>query len=131
MARKPRKQDWTPREPVSKKFLNAYLETAIWSSTDEEGRPLDKDYDVGDFSEAAYAQALSETNDFIRENETDLNTVGTLEQHGHDFWLSRNSHGAGFWDRGYGEVGIQLTRAAKAYGSIDVLVDTAGELYFA
>ena len=38
-------------------------------------------------------------------------------QHGGDFYLTRNGHGAGFWDRGYGDVGKQLTEAAKVYGS--------------
>ncbi len=26
-----------------------------------------------------------------------------LAQCGHDFWLTRNGHGTGFWDRGYEE----------------------------
>ena len=30
---------------------------------------------------------------------------------GHDFWLTRNGHGAGFWDRGLGEVGDALSEA--------------------
>jgi hypothetical protein len=42
-------------------------------------------------------------------------------QIGHDFWLTRNGHGAGFWDRfssGEGEAyGRALTDAAKPYGS--------------
>lgn len=38
-------------------------------------------------------------------------------RHGQDFYLTRNGHGAGFWDRGYGEIGRQLTEAAKIYGS--------------
>lgn len=38
---------------------------------------------------------------------------------GHDFWLTRSGHGAGFWDRGLGELGDRLTDAAKRYGSPD------------
>lgn len=45
------------------------------------------------------------------------------EQHGHDFALTRNHHGAGFWDRGYGDVGDRLTEAAQAYGEHSVLTD--------
>lgn len=45
------------------------------------------------------------------------------EQHGHDFALTRNGHGAGFWDRGYGAVGDRLTEAAQAYGEHSVLTD--------
>jgi len=41
----------------------------------------------------------------------------TASQLGHDFNLTRNHHGAGFWDRGWGELGDWLTRVAQAYGS--------------
>lgn len=40
-----------------------------------------------------------------------------------DFWLTRNRHGAGFWDRGAGDVGKRLTQAAHGFGEQDV-VDT-------
>ena len=38
---------------------------------------------------------------------------------GHDFWLTRSGHGAGFWDRGLGALGDRLSDAARAYGSPD------------
>lgn len=38
---------------------------------------------------------------------------------GHDLWLTRNGHGAGFWDRGLGALGERLSEAAKGYGSAD------------
>ena len=34
-------------------------------------------------------------------------------QAGRDYWLSRNGHGVGFWDRGLGEVGDKLHAACK------------------
>ena len=42
------------------------------------------------------------------------------EQAGHDFYLTRNGHGAGFWDRPelYGAtVATTLTRESKVYGT--------------
>lgn len=36
---------------------------------------------------------------------------------GHDFWLSRNGHGTGFWDRGL-TVGEALHTAARAMGEV-------------
>jgi hypothetical protein len=42
-----------------------------------------------------------------------------IEQAGHDFWLTRNGHGAGFWDRPeiYGEQAAEeLTRASELMG---------------
>lgn len=42
---------------------------------------------------------------------------------GHDFALTRNGHGAGFWDRGLpGETGDRLTELAESYGSSAVSV---------
>lgn len=45
-----------------------------------------------------------------------------FEQHGHDFALTRNHHGAGFWDRGYGDMGDTLTEAAQTYGEAHLIV---------
>jgi hypothetical protein len=46
-----------------------------------------------------------------------LSASDDFSQHGHDFALTRNHHGAGFWDRGYPEhIGSELTAAAHAYG---------------
>lgn len=44
-----------------------------------------------------------------------------FEQHGQDFALTRNGHGAGFWDRSYGELGDKLSDAASVYGEHSVL----------
>lgn len=41
-------------------------------------------------------------------------------QHGHDFALTRNHHGAGFWDRGYSQHGDKLTKIAATYGEAEV-----------
>jgi hypothetical protein len=47
---------------------------------------------------------------------------------GHDFWLTRNGHGAGFWDRGLGELGDALTQAAKSFGQCDLYVTDDGAI---
>ena len=49
-------------------------------------------------------------------------------QAGHDFALTRNGHGAGFWDRGLGLVGDALTSIAKPYGDRSLYVSTSGEI---
>lgn len=38
------------------------------------------------------------------------------DQAGTDFWFTRCGHGVGFWDRGLGDIGAELTAAAKVYG---------------
>lgn len=53
----------------------------------------------------------------------------TDEQFGHDFWLTRQHHGAGFWDRGLGRPGEQLTALAQTFASQHVSVGDDGLLY--
>jgi hypothetical protein len=48
---------------------------------------------------------------------------------GHDLWLTRNGHGAGFWDRGLGDVGDKLTAIAKRMGSKSLYVGDDGKIY--
>jgi hypothetical protein len=99
--------------------MRGYLECALWSSTDEDGKPLDSAYSVDDIGQDWIEEARGEVVDFLADNWAD---VADLEaaQVGHDFWLTRNRHGAGFWDRGLGERGQRLTDAAHAYGESDL-----------
>lgn len=48
---------------------------------------------------------------------------------GHDFWLTRNGHGAGFWDRGLGAIGQRLTEMSKPFGSCDLYRGDNDRLY--
>lgn len=128
-------KDWSPRgdaqwEPFWPEFVDAYLEAALWSSMEPDGRPMDENFDVDDFSKEAVEEAIKECDDFIKANKADLESVGNPSRHGFDFWLSRNGHGAGFFDRGYGAVGKRLQEAARVYGSLDLYAGDDGLLYF-
>lgn len=111
-------------------FLESYLECALWSSTDEQedgngGPPLDDTYGPEDFDPEARASAETDCRNFMASNWTVLVRLAeeadySAEQAGHDFWLTRNRHGAGFWDRGLGDDGKTLTDAAHVYGSVDL-----------
>ena len=48
---------------------------------------------------------------------------------GHDFWLTRNREGAGFWDGFWGEDGDTLTELAQEFPEVDVYVGDDGLLY--
>ena len=102
-------------------FLNGYMVAALWSSTfGEDGEhPFDYRYDTDDFTEEAAASMREDCTDFVTHNADLLKGIDP-SQAGHDFWLTRNRHGAGFWDRGLGEIGIKLTEAAQVYGSSDL-----------
>ena len=60
-----------------------------------------------------------------REDATNPFTVSTR---GLRVRLTRNGHGAGFWDRGLGALGERLTRAAKSHGSVDLYVNDDGKV---
>jgi hypothetical protein len=57
--------------------------------------------------------------DFKKANRDDLETIDS-EIAGINFWLTRNGHGAGFWDLGLGAIGQRLTDAAHVYGESDL-----------
>lgn len=57
----------------------------------------------------------------------------TPTQAGHDFWLTRNGHGAGFWDRGLGEPARILSDACgwkTRWPSLDVYKGDDNKVYF-
>ncbi len=54
------------------------------------------------------------------------------ERAGHDFWLTRNGHGAGFWDREEletGELGERLSDAARRFGEVWSYLGGDGRVY--
>jgi|TARA_R110000851_G_scaffold270161_2_gene422825 hypothetical protein len=51
------------------------------------------------------------------------------EQIGHDLLLTRNGHGAGFWDRDLGELGDALTQASEEMGKVHVYKGDDGKVY--
>jgi hypothetical protein len=109
-------------------FTLAYLECAIWSSTDDSGNPLDDDYGIEDIDPNCLSQMVEDCRAFQSDNSALLSDLDD-SQCGHDFWLTRNRHGAGFWDRGLGDVGQKLTEASHAYGSCDLIVGDDSLIY--
>ena len=119
-------------------FTKAYIECALWSSTDNSdpengGNPLDDNYGMEDIAPETLAEMIADCADFQASNATDLALAAEQgrgnEYAGHDFWLTRNGHGAGFWDRGLGAVGDRLTKASKPYGSVDLYVGDDGLIH--
>ena len=51
-------------------------------------------------------------------------------QAGHDFWFTRNGHGAGFWDGDWLEpYGNVLTKGAKSYGKFETYLSDNGMIH--
>lgn len=130
-------------------FLQAYVTCLLWSETvddidaepDEYGErpaiPADYRYGPDDIAPEAMNEIRDDCAGFVRSHGALLLTMGerTGEDYtaaldgGHNFCLSRNGHGTGFWDRGLGELGEELHSAAKVYGTQGLYVGDDGLLY--
>jgi hypothetical protein len=102
-------------------FTTAYIECAVWSSTDDTGEPLDN-LDLEIHPETV-DQMVKDCQDFQAAAGELIDD--NLSQAGHDFWLTRNGHGAGFWDGEWPEHGDTLTKLAKSFGPVELYVDDA------
>ena len=109
----------------------SYITTALWASIDEYGDPLDSAYGAEDIDRLP--EFLADLHDFLAEPDVaEILARRNIspEQAAHDFWLDRERHGAGAWDRGYGADGVTLTKAAHTYGGQDLMPGDDGRLYW-
>lgn len=129
---------WEPEVPDS--FVDAYVECSLWSSTYEteerEDNPMDDgEHELADETREAMAKDCQAFFNYCRSLE--LNPVPEYggdsysdeAMSGHDLWLTRNGHGAGYFDRGLGEIGDKLSDAAKTMGGRDLYVGDDGLIY--
>lgn len=110
-------------------FAKAYITGALWASSDDDGNPLENE----ELAPETAWQMVADCQDFQAAQAEDLarfyESGHDVEQAGHDFWLTRNGHGAGFWDRGAGDVGRRLSDACKPYGSVDLYMGDDGKVH--
>jgi hypothetical protein len=92
------------------------------SVTPEDWQTPRDDWPLRAFDACGQASIRGDCEDFVTANWPDLRTLDPA-QCGHDFALTRNGHGAGFWDRGLGERGDSLTAASKPYGESSAWYD--------
>ena len=112
-------------KPERQAFTRGYIATMIWANTvtwDETGEMSEAPAHVTP-SKACKRQAEADCRTF-------LGTVGKVlaalveadtyrwELAGHYLALTRNGHGAGYWDRGLGLAGDYLTAQAHAMGEV-------------
>lgn len=129
------------QEPLLSEMVTAYLETGLWSESCNgtaehkhayEDRPEDCDtplqsigFTPDDMSDSAMVKAEADCADFISAiaaERPEAFAVLDARMLGHDFWLTRNGHGCGFWDRGLGELGDWLTALSRPYGETSMWV---------
>src|SRR5208282_3534599 len=112
-------------------FLQAYITAALWSSTDEStpegGDFLDENYGPDDLAPETLEQMKADCARFLAENAHDIE--GQEDQAGHDFWLTRNHHGCGYWDGDWPEAGDRLTETCKKYHEVNLYIGDDGLIY--
>lgn len=111
-------------------ITQAYLECALWSSSDANDVPFDSNFDIDDVAPESEEQAEAVCIAFQKDNE-ELLVESELSDEliGYDLWLTRNGHGAGFWDRNLGEIGDKLTKACEELGEANLYKGDDGKLY--
>lgn len=121
-------------------FLAAYVEAMLWSTsgTDRHGEEV-ASLEGFDLSTEAKRKAKEESESFLFAGANLLADLpewyrkgdgGAYAYAGHDFWLTRNHHGAGFWDRGLGDLGDSLTMLSQTFEELDPYVGDDGKIYF-
>jgi hypothetical protein len=117
---------------MPEEFFTAYIACALWLSTDEStdsgGFPLDDNYTAADIDADTLAAMRVDCEAFYQETTDAID--GENSQAGHDFWLTRNGHGAGFWDGDWKEPAASiLDEASKAFGNVDLYLGDDGWIY--
>lgn len=129
-------------------MVEGYLECQLWAQLDmdhdDEGNSpmLDENYDLDDISAEYVESVRDELSDLVVAHPlairmylgrttvlANMRNRHDEAQFGHDFYLTREHHGTGFWDRGLGELGRYLTDISHWAGSATDLFDNGtGEL---
>lgn len=118
------------RELNINEIVKHYLYAALWTAE------LDSKHDADDFGFGEqYYEAVRDIGDFLNKA---VRFLGPYEEHfgketesqlGHDFWLSRNGHGAGFFDHSLGGSEQELQKIARAFSERYVFESEAGNVF--
>lgn len=121
-------------------FVRGYIEAMLFSSTDyTDDEPLNKNFTAEDIAHESMDRIHSDCRSFLHAAASFITPerfkgakLSSLEaQAGHDFWLTRCGHGAGYWDgdwEGEDRDGV-LTKKSEAFGCVDPYVGDDGKIH--
>jgi hypothetical protein len=130
-----------PRETLDAMYRGA-VEAILWSETDDDGTPFEATHDESDISPESREELRTAVEGMALAMGADTLTMlnhyaGTLrgaqwspgDLFGHDFILTSNGHGAGFWDRGETSGAADRLTAACHAASYNLYRGDNGRLY--
>jgi hypothetical protein len=113
-------------------ILRGYLQAAIWTSEDD--LPPVSYFSIYDFDPIEKQKAIDDIKSFVERvgiiHVTDAINENSNETFGHNFWLTRNHHGSGFWDDDDYSEGKYLTEVAHKFKEVSLYVNGDGLLAF-
>ena len=103
-------------------FYKGYIDCALWTIAKDDERDIEDDSQGLGIGSDAHDRMIKDCDAFIHKAGGLLRGI-PKGQAGYDFWLTRNGHGAGFWDRELKEVGDKLTELSKEFGECSLIVN--------
>lgn len=116
-------------------FTQGYVEAMFFTECHSDNPELEN-ATVSDLSDDAWKTIQEDCTAFqaLTQRSLDLaydyaTITYDAERAGRDFWYTRNRHGVGYWDRGLGAVGDQLTKDAKSFSECYLYMGDDEKLY--
>lgn len=118
-------------------IVQGYLKAVFWTDASPDAEEELRDMGYSDLAPEALQSVVSECQKFEAQA-AQLLTLAygrdgySEERAGHDFWLTRNHHGTGFWDRDELDadgLGDKLTKVAHSFGDVCLVVGDDGKAY--
>lgn len=115
-------------------FKTAYVEAMLFTDFHCDSEDLEHK-DVSDFSPELERTIFKDCLKFWEtidpsELHCSRSEYTNAEQAGHDFWLTRNGHGAGFWDGDWPEPqATVLTDLSTSFGPCELYAGDEGKVY--
>lgn len=136
-------------------FIEGYIDALLWSESacarwsDSLGRYVPDESETGeyesgdssfeslnfdrsDLSVSALRDIEIDCKEFYEENSALWNNEKDEDRDdyaGHNFLLTRNGHGSGFWDGDYPISGDALSERSRVYGETSAMLNGDGEIY--
>jgi hypothetical protein len=127
---------WSMSGNECEAFADGYIEGVAWANVVFEDDSLDGGLEDVELPSGVEETLRQDARDFLSDEHTERLVRGAVrrlpgysfESAGIDYALTRNGHGAGYWDRGLGMLGEALTQMARPYGSRYLMVSLDGSI---